>query len=433
MNVMTQTTIFALSSGQVPSGIAVIRLSGPQTEAALTALVGAVPKARQASLRRLVDGDAEIIDEGLVLYFPAPHSFTGEDCAELQLHGSRAVVNAVFAALEGMGLRRAEAGEFSRRAFENGRLDLVEVEGLADLVAAETEMQRKLALQTGMGKLSRRYMDWADRLTYARAMIEAELDFADEEDAPGSATELITADLIALQGEMARAAQATASAEIIRNGFKVAIVGAPNAGKSSLLNAMAEREVAIVTEIAGTTRDVLSVDLDIEGYLIRLYDTAGIREAEDIVEREGIRRARSTAMDADLILHLTQSDSVPERYNDIATPTLMVGTKIDLVVARTGYDLHISSEDGTGLDALRAAIAMRAREAVGSDDIGGKERHLSSIRSASKFLEDALQEPRLELKADALRAAGNELGRITGRVDVEDLLDVIFSKFCIGK
>lgn len=433
MNVMTQTTIFALSSGQVPSGIAVIRLSGPQTEAALTALVGAVPKARQASLRRLVDGDAEIIDEGLVLYFPAPHSFTGEDCAELQLHGSRAVVNAVFAALEGMGLRRAEAGEFSRRAFENGRLDLVEVEGLADLVAAETEMQRKLALQTGMGKLSRRYMDWADRLTYARAMIEAELDFADEEDAPGSATELITADLIALQGEMARAAQATASAEIIRNGFKVAIVGAPNAGKSSLLNAMAEREVAIVTEIAGTTRDVLSVDLDIEGYLIRLYDTAGIREAEDIVEREGIRRARSTAMDADLILHLTQSDSVPERYNDIATPTLMVGTKIDLVVARTGYDLHISSEDGTGLDTLRAAIAMRAREAVGSDDIGGKERHLSSIRSASKFLEDALQEPRLELKADALRAAGNELGRITGRVDVEDLLDVIFSKFCIGK
>lgn len=430
---MTQTTIFALSSGQVPSGIAVIRLSGPQTEAALTALVGAVPKARQASLRRLVDGDAEIIDEGLVLYFPAPHSFTGEDCAELQLHGSRAVVNAVFAALEGMGLRRAEAGEFSRRAFENGRLDLVEVEGLADLVAAETEMQRKLALQTGMGKLSRRYMDWADRLTYARAMIEAELDFADEEDAPGSATELITADLIALQGEMARAAQATASAEIIRNGFKVAIVGAPNAGKSSLLNAMAEREVAIVTEIAGTTRDVLSVDLDIEGYLIRLYDTAGIREAEDIVEREGIRRARSTAMDADLILHLTQSDSVPERYNDIATPTLMVGTKIDLVVARTGYDLHISSEDGTGLDTLRAAIAMRAREAVGSDDIGGKERHLSSIRSASKFLEDALQEPRLELKADALRAAGNELGRITGRVDVEDLLDVIFSKFCIGK
>jgi tRNA modification GTPase len=430
---MTQRTIFALSSGQVPAGIAVIRMSGPKTGVALASLIGILPKPRQAALKDIRKADGELLDQGLVLYFPAPHSFTGEDCAELQVHGSRAVVNAIFGALAELGLTQAEPGEFSRRAFENGRLDLVEVEGLADLVSAETEMQRKLALQTGMGALSRLYSGWAERLTYARAMIEAELDFADEEDAPESAASLISADLQALHGEMEKATQATASAEIIRNGFKVAIVGAPNVGKSSLMNAMAQREVAIVTDIAGTTRDVLSIDLDIDGYLVRLQDTAGIREAEDLVEREGIRRARSAARDADLVLHLTQSDSDPERYDDIPVETLTVGTKIDSHRSHTGYDLVISSEIGTGLDELRSAIASRARQLARPGELAGKERHLSYIRSASKFIEDALDESRLELKADALRAAGDELGRITGRIDVEDLLDVIFSKFCIGK
>lgn len=430
---MTQGTIFALSSGQVPAGIAVIRVSGPATAAALTALVGVVPSARTASLKKIRNRNGELLDEGLVLYFPAPNSFTGEDCAELQVHGSRAVVNAIGQSLVELGLRQAEAGEFSRRAFENGRLDLVEVEGLADLVSAETEMQRKLALQTGFGTVSQRYTGWADRLTYARAMIEAELDFADEEDAPSSAMDLVSVDLRALASEMAQAARATASAEIIRNGFKVAIIGAPNAGKSSLMNAMAERDVAIVTDIAGTTRDVLSVDLDMGGYLIRLYDTAGIREADDIVEREGIRRARDAAASADLVLHLTALDSPAERYEHVAVPTLKVGTKADLFEATEDFDLCISSVTLVGLDELREVIVSNARSSAGNADLGGKERHITYISSASKFLQDALEEPRLELKADALRAAGNELGRITGRVDVEDLLDVIFSKFCIGK
>jgi tRNA modification GTPase len=430
---MTQRTIFALSSGQVPAGIAVIRLSGPEATNALKSLVAVLPKPRQAGLRKLRALNGELLDEGLVLHFPAPLSFTGEDCAELQVHGSRAVVEAIGRNLVALGLRHAEPGEFSKRAFENGRLDLVEVEGLADLVAAETEMQRKLALQTGLGALSDRYTGWAERLTYARAMIEAELDFADEEDAPSSAAPLIAGDLQALRGEMTQATQATASAEIIRNGFKIAIIGAPNAGKSSLMNAMAAREVAIVTDIAGTTRDVLSVDLDVEGYLVLIHDTAGIRDAEDIVEREGIRRAKSAALQADLVLHLTPSDSPPERYEDIPVSTLTIGTKVDVLGPRDDYDLCISTESGVGLDDLRAAIVARARAATRMGDMAGKERHLAYIRSASKFIEDAIEEPRLELKADALRAAGDELGRITGRVDVEDLLDVIFSKFCIGK
>lgn len=430
---MTQRTIFALSSGQVPAGIAVIRLSGLETTNALKSLVAVLPKPRQAVLRKLRALNGELLDEGLVLHFPAPLSFTGEDCAELQVHGSRAVVEAIGRNLVALGLRHAEPGEFSKRAFENGRLDLVEVEGLADLVAAETEMQRKLALQTGLGALSDRYTGWAERLTYARAMIEAELDFADEEDAPSSAAPLIAGDLQALRGEMTQATQATASAEIVRNGFKIAIIGAPNAGKSSLMNAMAAREVAIVTDIAGTTRDVLSVDLDVEGYLVRIHDTAGIRDAEDIVEREGIRRAKSAALQADLVLHLTPSDSPPERYEDIPVSTLTIGTKVDVLGPRDDYDLCISTESGVGLDDLRAAIVARARAATRMGDMAGKERHLAYIRSASKFIEDAIEEPRLELKADALRAAGDELGRITGRVDVEDLLDVIFSKFCIGK
>ncbi len=430
---MTQATIFALSSGQPPAGVAVIRISGPATIAVLTEIAGTLPMPRQASLRTIRNRNGEILDQGLVLYFQAPHSFTGEDCAELQVHGSRAVVNAVAETLRAFDLRPAEAGEFARRAFEHGRLDLVEVEGLSDLVSAETEMQRKLALQTGMGALSAQYSGWAERLTYARAMIEAELDFADEEDVPVSAADLISVDLADLMVEMSAVSASAKSAEIIRNGFKVAIIGAPNAGKSSLLNAMAKREVAIVTDIAGTTRDVLTVELDMEGYLVRLYDTAGIREAEDIVEREGIQRARAAARSADMILYLREAGSDPLVYEDYAVSYLEVETKADLYPNENGDAVRISSITGEGLDRVHCAIVDMARKTWHAGLPASNDRHREHIALASKFIQNALDEPRLELKADALRAAGNELGRITGRVDVEDLLDVIFSKFCIGK
>lgn len=431
---MSQSTIFALSSGQPPAGVAVIRVSGPQTTAAVGALVGTLPAPRQAALKTIRNRNGDVLDQGIVLYFPGPGSFTGEDCAELQVHGSRAVVGAIEEALFDLGLRRAEAGEFARRAFEHGRLDLVEVEGLSELVMAETEMQRRLAVQSGMGDLSRRYEGWAERLTHARAMIEAELDFADEDDVPGSVADLISADLAALLEEIAAASASSRSAEIIRDGYKVAIVGAPNAGKSSLLNAMARREIAIVTDIAGTTRDVLTAELDLGGYLVRLYDTAGMREVEDVVEREGIRRAKLAAEEADLVLLLEEVDSHPERHAGSWPDSLRIGTKVDIRPRPgAGYDLLISCVTGEGLDALRDAIAMRARQAGALGLAAGNRRHLEHLQSASKFIEDAVKEPRLELKADALRAAGDQIGRITGRVDVEDLLDIIFSKFCIGK
>lgn len=429
---MTQATIFALSSGQPPAGVAVIRLSGPATQDALLALLGSLPMPRKASLRTIRRRNGDVLDQGLVLNLPGPHSFTGEDCAEFQVHGSRAVINAISVELAELGLRPAEAGEFARRAFEHGRLDLVEVEGLSDLVSAETEMQRKLALETGMGALSARYNGWAERLTYARAMIEAELDFADEDDAPDSAALLIGRDLENLQLEMMAAVRSGHSAEIVRDGFKVAIIGAPNAGKSSLLNAMAKREVAIVTDIAGTTRDLLTVDLDLDGYLVRLYDTAGLREATDIVEQEGIRRARQAALGANLILQLTDIDSHPEQYN-LSGTILQIGTKADLHGERGGYDICLSASTGQGLDRLHRLIVEKAESAWHPGAFAGKPRHMEFIEASSKLIENAIQEPRLELKADSLRAAGDMLGRITGRVDVEDLLDVIFSKFCIGK
>lgn len=432
---MQQRTIFALSSGQLPAGVAVIRLSGPESFQAASALAGHLPPPRQAALRTIRNRNGDIIDHGLVLLFPGPNSFTGEDCVELQLHGSRAVVAAIEEYLIAEGLRRAEAGEFARRAFEHGRLDLVEVEGLSELVHAETEMQRRLAVQSGLGELSKRYQGWAERLTYARAMIEAELDFADEEDVPASAADLISADLISIRAEMEGVTASTRSAEIIRDGFKVAIVGLPNAGKSSLLNALARREIAIVTEIAGTTRDVLTAELDLEGYLVRVYDTAGIRETEDVVEREGVRRARLAAEEANLVLHLQDIDSLTKHDGvSFAGDRLFVGTKADTATGRRDrFDACISCVTGEGLDRLRGMILEKAKAAAASGLMVGNKRHMEHLLAASQSIEDALREHRLELKADALRAAGDALGRITGRIDVEDLLDIIFSKFCIGK
>eukprot|EP00913_Durusdinium_trenchii_P011339 g10650.t1 len=327
-------------------------------------MVGKLPPERHAALKTIRNRNEEPIDQSLVLFFPRPRSFTGEDVAELHVHGSRAVIAAVEAALELAGLRRAEAGEFTRRAFEHGRLDLVEVEALSDLVSAETEMQRRLALEVGSGTLSRKYEGWAQRLTYARAMIEADLDFADEDDVPGSVAEEMLGDLHLLRMEMKAEADSVQAAEIIRSGFHVAIVGAPNSGKSSLLNALARREVAIVTDVAGTTRDVIAIDIDLGGYLVRFFDTAGIRETDDIVEIEGIRRAKLTAQGADLVLQLTEAGMDPLELGFIPSSSIAVGTKADIHGLIGPFDVHVSTVTETGLDKLRDLVLAQAASAA---------------------------------------------------------------------
>ncbi|OWV89121.1 tRNA modification GTPase TrmE [Rhizobium sp. N122] len=437
---MLHDTIFALSSGATPSGVSVVRISGPLTKELLVSLVGSVPTARYASRRTIRTRNNQPIDSGLVLFFPAPHSFTGEDVAELQLHGSKAVLAALFQTLgEVPGVRMAVEGEFSRRAFENGKLDLVEVEGLADLIGAETEMQRRLAVEHSAGGLSLIYDSWAERLTRARALIEAELDFADEDDVPGSVSEMVWADMDRLRGDIEQHLAAASAGEIIRDGFKVVIAGAPNAGKSSLLNALAQRDVAIVTEIAGTTRDILQVDLDIDGYLIKLYDTAGLRQADDRVEMEGVRRARVALQDADLVLLLVDMTSplLPDDL-DPALPHVTVGTKKDLVDGVSGrFDLQISAANGDGLLELRQLIgrSVATRFTGLSMAVPSRQRHKDSLAKCLAALDLAISatDINLELRTEQLRIAADYLGRITGRVDVEQLLGVIFSEFCIGK
>ncbi|MBX5000563.1 tRNA uridine-5-carboxymethylaminomethyl(34) synthesis GTPase MnmE [Rhizobium lentis] len=433
-------TIYALSSGTPPSGVSVIRVSGPLTRDLLGQLVGSVPADRVASYRTIRARNKQPIDNGLVLFFPAPNSFTGEDVAELQVHGSKAVLAALFHALgETPGVRMAIEGEFSRRAFENGKLDLVEVEGLADLISAETEMQRRLAVEQSAGGISAIYDSWVERLTRARALIEAELDFPDEDDVPGSVSDTVWADIMRLRNEIGRHLDAASAGEIIRDGFKVVIAGAPNAGKSSLLNALARRDVAIVTEIAGTTRDVLQVDLDIDGYLVKLYDTAGLRVADDRVEMEGVRRARVALRDADLALLLVDmSNPVIPGDLERALPHVTVGTKKDLIKAGPDqYDLQISTATGDGLPELRQLIGRIVAERFGglSLAIPSRQRHKDSLTKCLAALDAAIAETdaSLELRTEQLRLAAEYLGRITGRVDVEQLLDVIFSEFCIGK
>lgn len=427
-------TIFALSSGTLPAGVAVIRLSGPQAFDAAVALAGELPADRKAGLRTIWSRNGLVIDQALVLAFAGPNSFTGEDCVEMHLHGSRAVVSAVYQELEAIGLRLADAGEFSRRAFENGKLDLVEVEGLADLIAAETEMQRRLAVEQGFGGQSALYMGWAERLTRARALIEAELDFADEDDVPGSVSDGVWTEVGDLYFEIEAHIASAKAGEIIRDGYKVVIAGPPNAGKSSLLNALAKRDVAIVTEIAGTTRDLLHVDIDMEGYLVRFFDTAGLRESEDRVEQEGVRRARIAIEQADLVLQLEEIDlDSKQTYDSVKAEILRIGTKVDMHRPSSGYDLAISSETGDGLEELRSRILLKLKETWSGSLVPNRQRHLQYLKEASHFIAEALNGQELDLRAESLRAAASSLGRITGRVDVEQLLDVIFSQFCIGK
>ncbi len=439
MSMQFQDTIVALSSGRLPAGIAVIRISGRQTRFVVETVCDKLdPTPRNAVYTKVRTTDGETIDSGLLLFFPGPASFTGEDCAEIQVHGSRAVVSVLLDTLTAFpGVRHAEAGEFTRRAFLNGRLDLTETEALADLLAAETEAQRRMAVLNADGAQSALYERWRKRLIHARAMIEAELDFADESDVPGSVSDAVWVDMKRLLVELEAHIESYHRSEIIRDGYDVVIIGPPNAGKSSLLNALARRDVAIVSDEAGTTRDLVELSVDLDGVKVRLTDTAGIRDDAGKIEAIGIERARRRAERADLVLLLCdpgQNEFVDESYSNV----LRVATKLDIVTSHQHhYDIGVSSATGEGIAELLSLLSTRAAAAVGNagDVLPSRLRHIELLREAASILEMALRDEAvaLELRADDLRLAADRLGRISGAVDVEDLLDVIFSQFCIGK
>jgi len=444
-------TLFALSSGAGRAGVAVLRLSGPAAGTALAALAGGLPAPRRASLRRLRDpADGRLLDRGLVLWLPAPGSFTGEDMAELQVHGGRAVVAALLEALGRLpGLRPAEPGEFTRRAFDGGRLDLAAVEGLADLIGADTEAQRRQALAQAEGLLGRAVADWAERLTVLLARVEAAIDFAEEELPEGLLAEAAEA-AAPLRRELEAALAAPPAGERLREGLRVAILGAPNAGKSSLLNALARREAAIVSERAGTTRDVVEVALDLGGYPLLLADTAGLREAPaggdlDPVEAEGIRRSLARAEAADLKLLLFEAGRPPDPGSLalLDGDSLVVWSKADLVgEGRLAESLGgvvalpLSLREGRGLEALEARLGVLAAErlgAAGEAPLLTRARQRRAVADCAEALARAESAPEAALFAEDLRLALRALGRLVGRVEVEDLLGRIFSEFCIGK
>ena len=440
-----QDTIFALSSGGLPAGVAVVRISGDEAFGICRKMCGELPPPRLASLRSIRSRNGAVLDRGIVLAFPGPHSFTGEDCIEFHLHGGKAVVAAVLGELQLFdGCRLAEAGEFSRRAFESGKVDLVEIEGLADLLAAETEMQRRLAAEQSFGKLSAIYSSWRERLLHARAMIEAELDFADEGDIPGSVSDRIWVEMEELGKEIGRHLAQERVGEIIRDGFKVVIVGPPNAGKSSLMNSLANREVAIVTEYAGTTRDILHCELDLGGFAVHLFDTAGIRDTDEAIEQEGIRRAMLKIEEADLILYLSDASSPlvcdPQGFDSVSAPVIRVGTKSDLLSdsnPKRSQELCISTVTGDGVDDLRATVLTHLEAMAGglSLAIPSRLRQREHISDVLVNIEAAVgnTDIGLEVRAEHLRRASDAIGRISGKIDVESLLGKIFSDFCIGK
>lgn len=433
-------TIVSLSSGAPPAGIAVIRASGPRAPVLARLLAGDLPTPRRAAFRILVDRDGREIDRGLVLWFPAPASFTGEDCVEFQLHGGRAVVDRLIAVATAIdGVRLAEAGEFTRRAFSHGKLDLIEAEALGDLIAAETEAQRRFAVAQACGAQSRLYAGWRERLLHGRAMVEAEIDFADEEDVPGSVSDRIWEDMEDLTVEIDAHIAGEARGRIMRSGFQVTLVGAPNAGKSTLLNALSGHERAIVSDVPGTTRDIVEARLDLGGYLVVLADTAGLRARAGAVEQEGMRRAVRRAEQSDLVIHLDEHGVFADLNLDTDRTVWRVRSKGDLAAvdgrAREA-DFVISAATGAGLDRLAAALKAEVNRRGGDADAlaPGRDRHMGHLRACKAHLIDSLSERRpLEVRAEALRLAADDLGRITGRIDVEDMLGAIFSKFCVGK
>lgn len=444
---MFDQTIYALASGAGRCGVAVIRLSGPHALSVLQQLSAKQSfKARYAHRVHLTDPiSGEVLDDGLALYFPGPNSFTGEDVVELQVHGGRAVVQSVQEALASFdGLRLAEPGEFTRRAFENDKMDLTAAEGLADLIHAETRAQAKQALRQMEGALGSLYNDWADRILRVLAHFEAVIDFPDE-DLPEEVEAGVRAKVATLQAEIEDHLKDGHRGEMLRDGVRLAIVGPPNAGKSSLLNHLAKREVAIVSDIAGTTRDVIESHLDIGGYPVVVSDTAGIRHSEDVIEVEGIRRAQTTAEQADLKVILFDSSDWPhldeKTLSLIDEDSLVVfnkidkATKPDVANLQGRPPLYMSAKSGEGLadffKALEKEVAERCMM-TGAPALT-RARHREALEDCVQSLVRFAQIDLAELAAEDLRMATRSLGRITGRIDVEDVLDVVFSDFCIGK
>ncbi len=441
-------TIFALSSGAGRAGVAVIRLSGPAAGPALKALCGRrrLPPARRVTRARLRDpASGEALDDAVVVWLPGPRNFTGEDVAELHLHGGPAVIAGVLEALAARaGLRLAEPGEFTRRRFEAGKLDLTQAEAIADLVAAETEAQRRLALRQMGGELGRLYDRWRQTLIQLLAELEAEIDFSDQ-DLPEDLAARVQPALGALVAEIEAHLADGHRGERIRDGIHVAILGPPNAGKSSLLNRLARRDAAIVAATAGTTRDVIEVRLDLGGYPVVLADTAGLREAGDAVEVEGVRRALGRAEAADLKLVVLDAETGaaldPATAAILDDACMMLGNKIDLrpapatvgAPARPVYALSVKT--GEGVEGLLSALEreVAARYCAGAAPALTQVRHRTALQEAARALARSMDAGLPELKAEDLRLAARALGRITGRVDVEDILDVIFRDFCIGK
>ncbi len=427
-------TILALASARGKAGVSVIRISGPRAHDAMVRLAGDLPEARKASLRTLHESGGAVLDEALILRFDAGHSFTGEDSGELQVHGSAAVVNAVIRELSQLDdLRLAEPGEFTRRALENDRLDLARVEGLADLIDAETEAQRKQALRVFSGALGEKAEAWRRDLIRAAALIEATIDFADE-DVPVDVRPEVESLLEGVIGELSRELEGVGAAERVRDGFEVALVGAPNTGKSTLLNYLAGREAAITSEVAGTTRDVIEVRMDIQGIPVTILDTAGLRETGDTVESIGVERTLQRAGQADLRVFLIDREG-EQPPMQVAKDDLVLLGKADLRGASAD---GVSGITGQGVRPMLAQIAAQLEGRVARVGVAIKERHRMAITRALGGL--TATRPLLvdlpgsaDLAAEELRGAIAALDSLVGRVDVEHILDEIFASFCIGK
>ncbi len=415
-----------------------IRISGPNAvEVFRLTKTGREPKFdRRAEIRRLIDkSNGDQIDDTLLIWFPAPGSYTGENVVELQVHGGRAIVSRVLSALSKLPeFRPAEPGEFTRRAVENGRMDLTRAEAVADLIYADTEGQRKLALRQYDGSLANLYGTWRDRLIRAAAWLEANIDFPDEE-VPDNAWETGRNHMRELLHEISRHLHDEHRGEITREGFQVAVIGPPNAGKSSLVNSLARRDVAIVSPVPGTTRDIIEVKLDLGGYAVVLADTAGLRVSSEPVEMEGVRRARERAAAADFRLLVLDGSKAADDFPEIEAAHLVVLNKSDLVTRRQEARLYVSAKTGEGLDDLIRQLSGEAakQDTSGSGPLLTRARHRYALEEVAARIELALEEQSPELAAEHLRVALRGIGRITGSVDLDELLDVVFRDFCIGK